>query len=296
MRNAAPLLPLILALAGTQIVPGAGEEGTGRARAFRPAHAVAAVVLELSEDEREWLDEHNPFGLPRHTTPRSLRLVSRRGYTLAHNKADRIADWVSWHVTKEYAEGDEPRPGTEAFKPDPRLPPGERAELADYRGSGYDRGHQCPNADSRGRGMRVVLDSFYLSNMTPQSAALNRKAWADLEGRVRDWAVAAGEVWVVSGPVFLDEDQDGVVEYWVIGRNRVAVPTHYFKVVVRKGAGGQLEALALLIPNKKFTGAFRDHLVSIDEVEEVTGLDLFPDLPDAVEVALEAAEAPQLWN
>ncbi len=286
MRNAA----------GTQMGLGAGEEGTGRARAFRPSHTAAVLALELSEEERSWIDEHNPFGLPRHTTPRSLRLLSRRGYTLAHNKADRIADWVSWHVTQEYAEGGEPRPGTEAFKPDPRLPPGERAELADYRGSGYDRGHQCPNADSRGRGMRVVLDSFFLSNMTPQSAPLNRRAWADLEDRVRGWAVAAGEAWVVSGPVFLDEDGDGVVEYWVIGRNRVAVPTHYFKVVLRKRADGGLEALAFLIPNRKLTGAFRDHLVSIASIEDATGLDLFSGLPDDVEVPLEAAAASELWN
>jgi endonuclease G len=296
MHKAAAALPVSIALLGGLLAPAHESHAIESPTAIRAAISAAQNVPALTDAEQAWDKENNPFGEPAYTVQRPHRVLVRRGYTLSHSPIDKISDWVAYHLTKQYAQGTEPRPGDEAFQPDPKLPEGQRAERADYRGSGFDRGHQCPNADARGRGKKVVAESFLLSNMTPQEPKLNQVKWAELEDKIRGWAVEFGEVYVVTGPVFLDEAGEGIVKHRVIGKNRVAVPTHYYKIVLRRSAAGKLDALAFLIANKKMTGTFESHLTSIDEIERITGLDFFRELPDQVEDPLEADVAEVLWQ
>lgn len=298
-RNAAvAAVPLLLALAGT--APFDRPLGGDLVR-VRLARSVAAPELRtegLDEQQRTWLAEHNPYGLPRTRQPASWTLIVRRGYTLAHNNVDLIADWVSFRLTKDYVLGTERRPGASAFQPDPLLTPPRRAEREDYTGwSGvYDRGHQCAAADSKGRGDAVIRESFYLSNMTPQSSRLNRNRWRLLEERVQRLARARGELWVITGPLFVDEDGDGIVEYYAIGRRQVAVPTHYYRIVVAFRPGSEeLEALAFLVPNRDVRQPLESFLTSIDEIERLSGIDFLADLDDGVEEALESARAARIW-
>ena len=113
---------------------------------------------------------------------------------------------------------------TNRFFPDPRLKAGDRASLDDYRGSGYDRGHNAPAADqSSSRGM---AQCFSLADMSPQSSKNNRGVWAKVETDVRKYVLRArGDVFVYTGPLFLDSP---VV---TIGSGRVWVPSHLFKLV-----------------------------------------------------------------
>ena len=205
----------------------------------------------------------------------------REGYSLSHNNHDLIADWVSCHLTRDFANGPETRPGSSAFKPDPLLSSGQRAELADYKGFQfvYDRGHQCASGDSKGRGTAVIRESFFLSNMTPQDSKLNQHKWRLLEARIQDLARDRGELWVITGPVFIDGDGDGFIEYFTIGTNEVAVPTHYFKIVYaeKHGQPDELDAMAFLIPNEPMQQPFGHYLVSIDHIEELTEYDFLED-------------------
>lgn len=253
---------------------------------------------DFNQEQKKWLKEHAPWGVPEYKYSASHTTLVREGYALSHNNTDLIADWVSYHLTKAYAEGTEERPGQSAFQPDPDLPKGRRAELSDYKGSGYDRGHQCPNADARGRGDDVVLESFYLSNMTPQEGSLNQQGWAELEKLVRKWAISRKEVWVITGPAFIPKPHSDIAEYFVIGKNEVAVPTHYYKIIISKQADGALDSLAFLVPHAPLgkDDEFDDLLKSIDEIERYTGLDFLSALPDDAQQKLESKTATELWK
>ncbi|WP_077035655.1 DNA/RNA non-specific endonuclease [Pelomonas sp. KK5] len=129
---------------------------------------------------------------------------------------------------------------SDEFYADPRLPPGERAELVDYRGSGLDRGHLANAADQPDRDS--MIQSFALSNMVPQDPQSNRKgAWLKAEKDTRKYVLrrAEGDVYVFSGPLFRGPLR-------TIGPDRVWVPSHLFKLVYDERAG---RAWAFIVAN-----------------------------------------------
>ena len=293
-------IPLAIAIFGTTMLRDADEvEGRRtRHRTAVTANQIDIDKLNITNDQRDWVKSHNPLGIPVSPIPADRTLIIREGYTLAHNDIDLIADWVAFRLTKKFANGPETRPSSSAFKPDKAIPKGRRAELADYRGfkDVLDRGHQAASADSKGRGERVIKESFLLSNMTPQDSKLNRQKWRAFEKRIQDLAKKRGELFVVTGPLFVDEDGDGSVEYFVIGKNEVAVPTHYFKIVIAKDSNNVWEAMAVVVANEATSDDFDQFLVSIDEVERLSGLDFFSTLDDAQESSLESGVAAEIWS
>lgn len=118
---------------------------------------------------------------------------------------------------------------TNRFFADARLPAAERAELEDYKGSGYDRGHQAPAGDRSTP--EAMAQSFSLANMVPQAPENNRHAWADIEKATRKYVMRAqGDVFVYTGPVYYAPVQ-------TIGRGKVWVPSALFKLVYDPATG-----------------------------------------------------------
>jgi endonuclease G len=119
---------------------------------------------------------------------------------------------------------------TDDFYADPRLKQGERAELSDYKGSGFDRGHQAPAGDAVNP--HAMAQTFALSNMIPQDPTNNRKVWSKIEGDTRKYASRAkGDVFVYTGPIYATNNVK------TIGDNKVWVPTHIFKLVYDQSSG-----------------------------------------------------------
>jgi endonuclease G, mitochondrial len=235
------------------------------------------------------------------------RVLLRADYALEHSSLDKIPLWVCEHVVPAHVAGSAQRA---TFKPDPDLPKGQRAELADYQGSGYDRGHQAPAADFKYDQQRMD-ECFYLSNMVPQvGRGFNQSVWRVLEERVRDCVTQRGGAYIITGPLFWDPKEDseatadGCIEYYAIGPDQVAVPNYLYKIVVSKSAAGDWEAVAFVMENKAYPAEsdkeydFTPYVKSIDWVEQHTGLNLMPllDTQDPnLARRLESQPASELW-
>jgi endonuclease G len=215
------------------------------------------------------------------------RLVVRAGYVLQHSSIDRIALWVCEGVHRDQLVGDAER--LDRFAPDPELPVGQRAELSDYEGSGYNRGHVAPAGDQN-REQRLNEETFYLSNIAPQVPAFNRGIWSRLEDAVRRWVLELADAKIVSGSFYFDPEEDdpakadGLIRFEAIGSNSVAAPTHFYKLVVGQCPRGAWRALAFVMDNRRYEAphTLADHLRAIDWLEERAGLDFMPDLtPEA---------------
>nr|MBA4768970.1 DNA/RNA non-specific endonuclease [Sphingobium sp.] len=148
------------------------------------------------------------------------------------------------------------------FHPEARLPSDERAELADYVGGGFDRGHMAPSGDMSKS--EDDFETFSLANMVPQAGALNRSGWAALEQYVRSLAVTLGKVYVVTGPSYESR------KLRTIG-GRVLVPSHVWKAVYVPGQG----AGAWIATNEARS---RWRVVSLAALTDRTGVDPFPAL------------------
>ncbi|MFZ4456247.1 MAG: DNA/RNA non-specific endonuclease [Bacteroidales bacterium] len=211
-------------------------------------------------------------------------VVTHLGYTLSYNEKHEQANWVAYQLTAEETEKAFDR--SNKFKPDPDVAT-ESANNADYKGSGYDRGHLAPAADMSWS-REAMQESFYYSNMSPQVPAFNRGIWKELEEQVRDWARSNRAIYVVTGPVL----EDGLP---TIGPNGVSVPRYYYKVILDY-TKPDLKSIGFVLPNEGSDKPLSAFAVSVDEVERITHLDFFPTLPDDVEAKVERMNCYACWN
>ncbi len=194
---------------------------------------------------------------------------SYKGFDLGYNEANEQASWVIYVLTR--AEVEEGRVGrSDNFRSDKSISTGS-ASLADYRGSGYDRGHLAPAGDMKWD-REAMSQSFLLSNMSPQEPSFNRGIWKELEEQVRQWAIEKDSLLIVSGPVLSDIKSS-------IGENQVGIPLYYYKVVVDLSPPGH-GMIAFLLPNKGSDKDLFHYAISVDSLESFTGYDFFVSGPD----------------
>lgn len=205
---------------------------------------------------------HTPWGIPQAHRP--LTYICRLGYLVAHDNKAKISAWAAHTLTPDHAIGCVPR--DDAFNADASLPPGQRAELKDYAGSGYDMGHQVPDGDLSWS-TETEQQSFLLSNMVPQLPGLNRGIWKLLETSVRGWASQRGHTLTVyTGPIYLNSTK-------TIGPGQVVVPDAFFKIVVDHTTR---ETLAFGFPHSDKLGKELDkRQTTVAEIEQLTGIN-FP--------------------
>ncbi len=217
-------------------------------------------------------------------TPKSDgQIVSHSYYTLSYSESNEQANWVYYELTPEMIYGGVSR--TDDFREDILIEQGS-ASLADYKGSGYDRGHLAPAADMK-LNRTSMSESFYLSNMSPQEASFNRGGWKKLEEQVRSWCLKENKLYVVTGPIF--QKNKGT-----IGMNKVTVPGYYYKVIY--DPTDEQKMIGFIMPNEKLTNSLASYVVTVDKIEEITGIDFFSQLDDTIEDSLEGINHSDKWN
>jgi endonuclease G len=172
------------------------------------------------------------------------------------------------------------------FRPDPEIPTGS-ATPQDYTRSGYDRGHLAPAADMSFSG-KTMSESFYMSNMSPQAPQFNRGIWSKLEKQVRHFAAKEKRIVVVTGPILPAE------KTVTIGSNRVTVPQYYYKVIYDTTPPEKM--IGFVLPNKGSSADLRTFVVTVDRVEDLTGLDFFSTIPQPHQEQLERTITVENWH
>ena len=193
------------------------------------------------------------------------RELCYEAFAILHSGETRTPVFVAERLNRQsILDADEKR--GDKFFADARLPRAERAELTDYKGSGYARGHMAPAGDMPTPA--AMTQSFSLANMVPQSQKQNSGPWAKIEKDTRHYVLRAkGNVYVITGPVF---DQSSTT----IGANQVRVPSHLYKLVYDAQTG---RAWAHWQKNADTTKAGPP--ISYRELVQRTGLNLLPGMP-----------------
>ncbi|XP_026547708.1 endonuclease G, mitochondrial [Notechis scutatus] len=219
--------------------------------------------------------------LAKYGLPGLSQLRSRDSYVLCYDPRARSALWVVERLDAAALRGSSERAACD-FREDDSIHPYHRASNADYRGSGFDRGHLAASANHKWS-QKAMGDTFYLSNIAPQNPHLNQNAWNNLEKYSRSLTKTHQNVYVCTGPLFLPRmEPDGkmYVKYQVIGRNHVAVPTHFFKVLILEKPQGEVELQSYVMPNAPIDEniPLERFLVPIESIERSSGLLFVPNI------------------
>lgn len=226
---------------------------------------------------------HTEYGIPND----SDQLLCRDGFAVGYNFSTKTPEWVSYKLTRDSVARNEV-PRRPMFAEDKDIPLEHRSTLADYKGSGYDRGQLAP-ASSLNYSYDAMKETFLLSNITPQLAGFNRNtaghygAWGALEELVRSWAIERGEIYVISGPVFLGATAAAKAA-GKVGKG-VAIPSHFFKVIYDPTYKA---TIAFLIPHASdMAGRLATYITNIDCIELKTGFDFLPNIDSEIQDDLE---------
>lgn len=247
------------------------------------------VEEKLNTSEKESIVEKNiQSGLLADTsllpTSTTGEIVYHQYYTLSYSEPDEQAEWVAYELTKDQLKGNSfKRP---YFEIDPDVSTGA-ADWRNYKNSGYDRGHLCPAGD-RTFDKQAYLETFLTSNISPQRHDFNSGIWNRLEQKVRYWADKYDGIYVTTGGVLNDRST-------TIGNEEVTVPRQFYKILIDK-RGKDYIMIAFLFPHEESNRGLQEFVVSVDDIEKLTGIDFFPELDDSVENRLEASSDYKNWS
>jgi endonuclease G len=253
--------------------------------------------------------QHVVWGMPRQTdnrhnvlypgdgTPRpGLTVLVREGFVVGHYDALKVPAWVCVRWTRENHQNLQAGSFGRPFGPDEELPRYARAgDDYDNATSRMERGHMARHEDNEAWGKDNSDAGCRMSNIVPQHEDMNGEAWNDLENLhqrvVVDPNVNIDTVWIVSGPVFRNGQPESLVG------NGVAVPMATYKVIGWFDQAGEFQARGYVVKQEdRVRNDPAHYLVRIDDIEQQTGLDFFPDLPTARAAAIESALPTDLWG
>jgi len=265
------------------------------------------VLLQLTPKQKKTAESrHVAYGLPTNATAHAHEhLLHQKDYLTWYDDDLRVPLWVAYRMTKKNITGVVDR--QDCFRPDPRLGTNASATCADYNQNEkiFDQGHLAPNADFLAS-ESMMVNTYIYSNITPQQEWFNEHTWSSLEGLVRQWCKKRGDLYVITGAVFdkngdKKRDADSAAER-IAPNHRVARPTAFYKIIIQKNTFSADDAIAILFPheNTHHTGKawipyVTGQIITIAEIEKMTGISFLPALSAAKRTAMENFKAPALW-
>ncbi|WP_083634440.1 DNA/RNA non-specific endonuclease [Saccharicrinis aurantiacus] len=212
------------------------------------------------------------------------QIINYSQFIISYNDIHEQPDWVAYDLTRIEALSKLNR--CDCFKEDHNVILGS-ATLADYTSSGFDRGHLSPAGDNN-TSEKANRESFLLSNMSPQLPSFNRGIWEHLESWVREQAILHEQIYIATGPVFINN-------LGKIGKNNVTIPGYFYKVLLRF-EGEKAYSIGFLLPHIGATGEFKEYAVPVNTIETLTGIDFYPDLPNTIENKVESQFYLKKWD
>lgn len=216
---------------------------------------------------------------------RNEQIIEYLGFTVSYNANTRLPNWVAYELTHSEVLGEVPR--AKHFYQDPQVV-GPQADNEDYRNSGWDKGHMCPAGDMKWS-KQAMYESFYFTNICPQNPNLNRGDWKDLEEKCRELAQRYGNIYIVCGAIVGDAING------CLGYNKVTIPDAFYKVLLVKSATSY-EGIGFYFDNSPGSRRLSYYAKSIDNIEELTNIDFFYQLPDDIEEKIESKFSLVSWG
>jgi endonuclease G, mitochondrial len=258
-----PMIRLVLAsVIGLIAVIGFGQTSANAQPESCPQHVAGGILPALLKPQ----------------LARGTQMLCYEEFAVLHSAAVRTPLWSAEHLTREQIEAASQLKRRNAFHSEPRLPASDRARLADYSRSGYDRGHMSPSGDMPTT--NAQRESFSLANIIPQHPCNNEVLWEGIESAVRNLASAAGEIYVVTGPIYEGTDIPFL-------NGRVGIPSRVYKAVydpVRRATAAYVTRNA---DGMDWQG------ISIDQLAQITGIDPFPAVPAEIKAVAMPLPTPQ---
>ncbi len=226
----------------------------------------------------------------RYGMPAADQIMFNRFFVVGYSYYFRQAKW-----TLEIVDPDTGVERHDNFRPDFRVPPMFRADLVDFEGSGFDRGHLVASANQREL-LVQNSETFLLSNMSPQVPGLNRRGWRKLEEAVRALQNKPKiyETYVVSGPMFYFDQAVEVIGASDDNEVSIPVPHAFFKSVLAENDKGKLHMWSFILPNKGSNADIADFRVPTIEVERKAGIELWHEL-GGKEILREKSRVRAMW-
>lgn len=230
-------------------------------------------------------------GFPISTNIRSdFKILINTGYAVGYSESLKNPLWAVYRLGNKKTESVQEweRPWT--FFVDDRTD--SKVSHNDYTSSGYDRGHMIPNfAMMEQYGQMAQLETYLMSNICPQTPALNRGIWKSLEGKLRDKISQddttnkqVHSVYVITGPIFRKNPPDKL-------NSGVAIPDEFYKIIAfKKGYFGTIKAVSFIFPQAPENDDYMKYVTTIDKVEGLTGLEFFPELSSVKQHNLESVK------
>lgn len=275
----------------------AQKKCSGRCKNEQVDRANEALLLSNQRiDELKSL--HVPYGKPKNNINKDIVLLVQEEFIVGYDTVLNLPLWTSYLLTADWANDEMKR--KDCFRDDPRLnSTNQQINCGYYKKSKFDRGHLSPRDDFN-RSETAQFNTFLFSNMIPQYPKHNRGTWKYLEGYLNDLAETLDSIYIVTGIAF-DYDGNGLPDKKdslpVIKKEvkPLAIPSHLYKIVLHPKSDSTFDAIAILIPHnnqkRKKKASFEylknQCLVSIDEIEDISGLNFFWRLDNSIENSLE---------
>ena len=227
----------------------------------------------------------------RYGMPAADQILFNRHYVLGYSYYFRQAKWALEIIDPDKSDVER----ADNFRPDYRIPQMFRADLVEYRGSGYDRGHLVASANQIEREIQNS-ETFLLSNMSPQEPKFNRDIWKDLEHAVRqlDARKTILETYVICGPLFYFDTAVNIIGASDANGVTLPIPHAYFKSVLTENSRGRLHMWSFVMPNEYSGKSLADFRVPTVKVEKMSGLLLWERLVGS-KIKREQSRVRKMW-